>query len=153
MPSQKHLEPSMATRGKRATIQACNVRPRADQPRRLTQAEGDKRESLDWKTEFLNRKKVTNKAEPVHDRLRAGFPDGLTALRSIKRDSPPDLFRRPRHTGPESRYPSAASPFTPAISVAFPGATDVSRASIMPCSIAPIIIGFMALSRLNKISA
>ena len=107
----------MATRGKRATIQACNA-----QPRRLTQAEGDKRESLDWKTEFLNRKKVTNKAEPVHDRLRAGFPDGLTALRSIKRDSPPDLFRRPRHTGPEKPIPFGGVPFHPAaISVAIFG--------------------------------
>lgn len=77
------------------------------------------------------------------------IPVGLTALRGC--DSTQDILPRPRHTGPEKPIPFGGVPFrTTAIPVAFDGATDVGRASIMPCSIALIIIGFKLLSRLNK---
>ena len=77
------------------------------------------------------------------------MPEGLTALRVC--DSTPDLLRCPRYTGPEKPISFGGVPFcTIAIPVAFDGATDVSRASIKPCSIAPIIVGFIVLSRLDK---
>ena len=68
-------------------------------------------------TVFLQTKKIMDKAEPVHDRLCAGFPVGLTALRGC--DSTQDIFPRPRHTGPEKPIPFGGVPFhSAAISVA-----------------------------------
>ena len=85
-----------------------------------------------------------NRTDAVHDLYLS--PEGPTALRL--RDSPGNVLSRPRSAAPgKARRSSAASPFTPAIPVAFRGATDVCRASIMLCSIAPIIAVRALLSR------
>ena len=59
----------------------------------------------------------------------------LTALRF--RDSPADLLPRPRAFGPEKPTLFGGVPFRPGDFRRLCGATDVGRASIMPCSIVP----------------
>ena len=98
---------------------------------------------------FLQTKKSWTRLRLFMTVCVRAMPEGLTALRIC--DSPQDIFLRPRYTGPEKPIPFGGVPFcTIAIPVAFDGATDVSRASIMPCSIALIINRFIVLSRLNK---
>jgi len=54
-------------------------------------------------------KNVMNREDTVHDNLLVFSRDSAPHCC----DSPPDLFRRPRHTENRNfRYPSAATPFT-----------------------------------------
>ena len=66
-------------------------------------------------------------------------PKSLTALRV--RDSPTDILRQPRYTGPGKPALFGGVPFHSGDPRRLFGATDVGRASIMLCSIAPIITG------------
>ena len=64
--------------------------------------------------------------------FRETKPISLTALRF--RDSPPDVLRRPRYTGPGKPILFGGLPFRPGVARRRFGATDVNRASIMLCS-------------------